>query len=275
MTFVSVAIGPAPHRVSRALWARNPGRGRKESGKSTPRQDPKSVERVHPRVTKESDKSPKPDVLDSFRTLLRLRSALFRHFWGPVPGYSFRTLFRLFRARETLCGAGPIAMSVVILSSPVLLLLSIGSVFVLSSLIRACFSFTGWVTQSPLRFGFRLCFVNTDQAHLHHQRGFAAPVLTVFPSPPLSIGIIRFATSLCLPSLARRHCFLFCILSRFRWVGGCFCFLLLFVILHVVLGKQVCQWHNDRSHHLFVSWLPPKNRTVSRVRCFLGIVFAT
>ena len=40
-------------------------------------------------------------VSDSFRTLLRLRGALFRHFWGPAPGYSFRTLFGLFR------GSGP------------------------------------------------------------------------------------------------------------------------------------------------------------------------
>ena len=66
-----VAIGPAPHRLSRALRARNPGRVRKES------------------------------LLDSFRTLLRLRGALFRHFWGPAPGYSFRTLFGLFP------GSGP------------------------------------------------------------------------------------------------------------------------------------------------------------------------
>ena len=34
-TSTRVAIGPAPHRVSRALRARNPGRVRKESGKTT------------------------------------------------------------------------------------------------------------------------------------------------------------------------------------------------------------------------------------------------
>ena len=53
--------------------ARNPGRVRKESGKSTPAQGPKSAP----------------------------RGALFRHFWGPAPGHSFRTLFGLFR------GSGP------------------------------------------------------------------------------------------------------------------------------------------------------------------------
>ena len=46
---------------------------------------------------------------------MRLRGALFGHFWGPAPGVlfpdSFWTLpgFRARRARETLCGAGPIA----------------------------------------------------------------------------------------------------------------------------------------------------------------------
>ena len=46
-----------------------------------------------PKVPKEcalecqkSPRSPKGRVLDSFRTLLRLRGALFRHFWGPAPG---------------------------------------------------------------------------------------------------------------------------------------------------------------------------------------------
>ena len=82
-----------------------------ESGKSTLGQGPKSTQRVLPGVSKESEKSPKPDF-DSFQTLLRLRGTLFGHFWGPAPGYSFRTLpgFRARRARETLCGpgAGPI-----------------------------------------------------------------------------------------------------------------------------------------------------------------------
>ena len=68
-TRTRVAIGPAPHRVSRTLRARNPGRVRKESGKST-------------RGRTQS----KARLSDSFRTLLRLRGALFRHFWDPAPG---------------------------------------------------------------------------------------------------------------------------------------------------------------------------------------------
>ena len=46
-----IAIGPAPHRVSRALRVRKPGRVRNESRKSTPGQGPKSAP--------ESQKSPK------------------------------------------------------------------------------------------------------------------------------------------------------------------------------------------------------------------------
>ena len=109
-----VAVGPAPQRVSRAIRARNPRRVRKESGKSTPEQGPKSAERVRRRVSEESEKSPKESesqVLDSFRTLLRLRGALFHHFWGPAPG-ALSGLFSGFRARsarETLCRAGPTA----------------------------------------------------------------------------------------------------------------------------------------------------------------------
>ena len=52
---------------------------------------------MRPGVSKECESQ----VLDSFRTLLRLRGALFRHFWGLAPGYSFRTLFGPFR------GSGP------------------------------------------------------------------------------------------------------------------------------------------------------------------------
>ena len=56
MTFANrpsgLAIGPAPHRVSRALRARNPGRVRKESGKSAPGQGPTSPQRVRPGVSK-------------------------------------------------------------------------------------------------------------------------------------------------------------------------------------------------------------------------------
>ena len=59
MAWTKVVIGPAPHRVSRALRAQNPGGVRKESGKSTPRQGPKSAERVRPGVSKKSEKSPK------------------------------------------------------------------------------------------------------------------------------------------------------------------------------------------------------------------------
>ena len=110
----SIRIGPAPHRVSRARRTRNPGRVRPESRKSPPGRDPQSPDRVRPGVSKESEKSPKVGVLDSFRTLLRLRGALFSGLWGSRFGGlfrdSFRTLpgFRARRARETLCWAGPI-----------------------------------------------------------------------------------------------------------------------------------------------------------------------
>ena len=53
---------------------------------------PQSPERVHPGVSKESKKSLKVRVLDSSRTLLRLRGALIRALGVP-----------------TRCGAGPIA----------------------------------------------------------------------------------------------------------------------------------------------------------------------
>ena len=83
---------------------------RKESGKSTTGQGPKSAERVRPGVSKESKKSLKPD----FRTLLRLRGTLFRHF-GALPRGTLSGLFLDSSGsgpegvEETLCGAGPIA----------------------------------------------------------------------------------------------------------------------------------------------------------------------
>ena len=103
------AICPAPHRVRRAREPRkSPKRVRKEYPAAGPQKCPKSAPRSLKRVRKESESQ----ALDSFRTLSRLRGAFFGHFWGPAPGYSFRTLLRgsrARRARETLCGAGPIA----------------------------------------------------------------------------------------------------------------------------------------------------------------------
>ena len=64
----------------------------------------KSAPRTLKRVRKES----KTLLSDSFRTILRLRGALFRDSGGLFRD-SFRTLlgFRARRARETLCQAGP------------------------------------------------------------------------------------------------------------------------------------------------------------------------
>ena len=103
-----------PHTGS---FTRNPRRVRK-SPERDPGQDPKSAKEYAP----ESQKSQKRVknltfglFLDCFGTLLRLRGALFGHFLRSCPGVlfpdSFRTLpgFRARRARETLCGAGPIA----------------------------------------------------------------------------------------------------------------------------------------------------------------------
>ena len=111
------AIGPAPHRVSRALRAREPRKSPKRVPKEYPGTGPQKSRKSAPRSPKRVRKESKTRwLLDSFRTLLGLRGALFRDFWGPVPGYSFGTLFGLFRgsrarrARETLCGAGPIAL---------------------------------------------------------------------------------------------------------------------------------------------------------------------
>ena len=90
-----LAIGPAPHRVSGPFGPGTP----EESGKSPervpgagPQKCPKSAPRSLKRVRKESESQ----ILDSFRTLSTLRGALFGHFWGPAPGYSFRTLSGLF-----------------------------------------------------------------------------------------------------------------------------------------------------------------------------------
>ena len=107
-----VATGPAPHKVSRALRAQNPGRVRK-SPERVPQarapKVPKECARSLKRVRKE------PETPD-FWTLFGLVCDSGAHFFGtfgPGPGYSFRTLFGLFRGsgpevpRRPLCGAGP------------------------------------------------------------------------------------------------------------------------------------------------------------------------
>ena len=107
---ILVRIGPAPHRVSRALRARNPGRVRKESRKSPPGWEPPASRKSAPRSLRRVRKSGFGLFSDSFETPGRTLSGL----WRPRPGDSFGTLFGLFRgsrarrARETLCGAGPI-----------------------------------------------------------------------------------------------------------------------------------------------------------------------
>ena len=68
-----------------------------KSPERVPRAGPQKCRKSAPRSLKRVRKESESQVLDSGRTLLRLRDALFRHFWGPAPGYSFRTLFRLFR----------------------------------------------------------------------------------------------------------------------------------------------------------------------------------
>ena len=88
-------IGPALHRVSEALRARNPGRVRKESPEVTLR-TPKGY-------APESQTSPKKSNtghLDSLRTHLRLRDAIFRDSGAPLPGL-FQDSF------WTLPGSGP------------------------------------------------------------------------------------------------------------------------------------------------------------------------
>ena len=88
--------GPRTPEESKRVRKEYPGAGPQKSRKSAPR----SLKRVR--------KSGFRLFSDSFETPGRILS----DFWGPAPGYSFRTLFGLFRgsrARETLCGAGPIA----------------------------------------------------------------------------------------------------------------------------------------------------------------------
>ena len=84
--FFSLGLRSAPPHtgVSRPLRAWNPGRVRKEY----PEAGPQKCRIGAPAVSKE----PESQVLDSVLTLLRLRRAPFRHFWGPAPGYSFWTL---------------------------------------------------------------------------------------------------------------------------------------------------------------------------------------
>ena len=93
-----IAIGP-PHTGSpEPFGPGTPEESEKSPEKSTPRPRPHKVPKE---CAPESQKSPKSLVLDSFRTLLRLRGALFGDSWGPGLGCSFRTLFGLFR------GSGP------------------------------------------------------------------------------------------------------------------------------------------------------------------------
>ena len=80
------------YRVSLALRARNPGRVRKESGKSTPGQGPKSAQRVRPGVSKESEKSLKSD----FRTLFGLFRDSGAHSLGTFGALPRGTLSGLF-----------------------------------------------------------------------------------------------------------------------------------------------------------------------------------
>ena len=66
------------------LRARNPGRVRKEYPGAGPQKRRKSARRSLKRVRKESESQVLVSFSDSFETP--------GHFWGPVPGYSFRTL---------------------------------------------------------------------------------------------------------------------------------------------------------------------------------------
>ena len=69
-----------------------------------PEESEKSLERVPRQRAPKVPKECAPEC--SFRTLLRLRGALFGHFWGPSPGYSFWTLFGLFRGLPGSKGPG-------------------------------------------------------------------------------------------------------------------------------------------------------------------------
>ena len=107
------------------------------SGPEPPEESEMSPERVPryraPKVPKEcapeSQKSPKRVRKSGFRlfsdSFETAGATLFRHFWGPFSGvlspHSFQTLpgCRARRARETLCGAGPIArLAIVGLHAP-------------------------------------------------------------------------------------------------------------------------------------------------------------
>ena len=85
-------IGPAPHRVSRALRARNPGRVRKEYPGAGPQRCP----RVRPGVSKKPEKSLKESktwLSDSFETPGRTLWALL----GPCPGVLFSDSSQIFQ----------------------------------------------------------------------------------------------------------------------------------------------------------------------------------
>ena len=109
--------GP-PHTGSPGpLGAKTPEESEK-SLEESPGQGPKSAEKSAPRRPKRVQKLTESQALDSeFLDSFGPPGRTLRHFWGPAPGYSFRTLFGLFRvlarrARETLWGAGPIATQI-------------------------------------------------------------------------------------------------------------------------------------------------------------------
>ena len=89
-------LNPAPPRTGSPFGPGTPEESEK-SPETVPRAGPQKCRKSAPRSLKRVRKESESQDLDSFRTLLRLRGALFRHFWGPAPGYSFRTLFGLFR----------------------------------------------------------------------------------------------------------------------------------------------------------------------------------
>ena len=83
--YCRVVIGPAPHRVSRALRARNPGRVRKESVERVPGAGPQKCRKSAPRSLKRVRKSGFTLFSDSFETPGRTLSALL----GPCTGVLF------------------------------------------------------------------------------------------------------------------------------------------------------------------------------------------